>query len=73
MVILDSAIIITDQLHPSSLLEIKLFLSEHILGALIVNEDLILFSIKMVPLNFQSENNSYQLEIMSRIVHLMGL
>ncbi|KAM1787818.1 hypothetical protein ACFX11_038181 [Malus domestica] len=72
-VILNGAVIITEQLYPSPLLEIKIWLSEDILKALMISEDLTLFPIKIVPSNFQSKDDCYQLEIMSRIVPLMGL
>ncbi|KAM2369331.1 hypothetical protein EV2_047795 [Malus domestica] len=72
-VILNSAVIITEQLYPSPLPKIEIWLSEDILKALMISEDLTLFLIKIVPPDFQSKHDRCQLEIMSRIVPLMRL
>ena len=51
-VIFNSVVIIADQFHPSTLLEIKFFLSKDILKAFMVSEDSTRFSVEIVLPNF---------------------
>lgn len=72
-VILNGAVIITEQLYPPPLPKIEVWLIEDVLKALMISEDLTLFPIKIVPPDFQGKDDRCQLEIVSRIVLLMGI
>jgi hypothetical protein len=64
-------IIVVDQLQPSSLLHVQIGLSEKVLQALVVDEDMSHIPKKIMPLGTQGMNHSGQFKIMSGIVLFM--
>jgi hypothetical protein len=69
--IVNLKIIVLDQLQPSSLPHVQIGLSEKVLQALVVGEDMSHISKKIMPLGSQVMNHSGQLKIMSEIVLFM--
>jgi hypothetical protein len=70
-VVMNLEIVVLDQLQPSSLMHVQIILSENLLHALAVGEDMNLIPEKIVPPCLQSKNNSNQFKIMCGIVHFM--
>jgi hypothetical protein len=64
-------IIVHDQLQPSSLPHVQIGLSEKVLEALVISEDMSHISKKIMPLGMQGMNYIAQLKIMSGIVLFM--
>jgi hypothetical protein len=64
-------IIILDQLQPSSLTHVQISLSENVLQALVVNEDMNRIPKKIAPPCSQSKNNNKQFKLMRGIVIFM--
>jgi hypothetical protein len=70
-VIVKLKIIVPDQLQPSSLMHVQIGLSEKILQALVVNEDMSHIPKKITPPGTHGMNHSGQFKIMSGIVLFM--
>jgi hypothetical protein len=70
-VIVKLKIIVLDQLQPSSLMHVQIRLSEKILQALVVNEDMSHIPKKITPPGTHGMNYSGQFKIMSGIVLFM--
>jgi hypothetical protein len=70
-VIMNLEIIVLDQLQPSSLTHVQISLSENVLQALIVGEDMNHIPKKIVLPCPQSKNNNSQFKIMCGIVVFM--
>jgi hypothetical protein len=70
-VIVNLKIIVLDQLQPSSLPHVQIRLSENVLQALVINEDMSHIPKKIMPPGMQGINYSDQLKIMSGIVLFM--
>jgi hypothetical protein len=70
-VIVNLKIIVLDQLQPSSLLHVQIRLSEKVLQALVISEDMSHIPRKIMPLGTQGMNYNGQLKIMSGIVLFM--
>jgi hypothetical protein len=62
---------VLDQLQPSSLSHVQISLSEKVLQALMVSEDMSHISNEIMPPGMQDMNHSGQLKIMSGIVLFM--
>jgi hypothetical protein len=69
--IVNLKIIVLNQLHPSSLPHIQISLSEKVLQALVISEDMSHIPKKIMPPGTQGMNYSGQLKIMSGIVLFM--
>jgi hypothetical protein len=69
--IVNLKIIVLDQLQPSSLLHVQISLSEKVLQALVVSEDMSNIPKKIMPPGTQGMNHSGQFKIMSGIVLFM--
>jgi hypothetical protein len=70
-VIVNLRIIVLDQFQPSSLLHVQIRLSEKVLQALVISEDMSHIPKKIMPLGTEGMNYSGQLKIMSGIVLFM--
>jgi hypothetical protein len=70
-VIVNLKIIVLDQLQPSPLTHVQIGLSEKVLQALVVDEDMSHVPKKIMPPGTQDRNHSGQLKIMSGIVLFM--
>jgi hypothetical protein len=70
-VIMNLEIIILDQFQPSPLTHVYISLSENVLQALVVGEDMNHIPKKIVPSSPQSKNNNSQFKIMRGIVLFM--
>jgi hypothetical protein len=70
-VIVNLKLIVLDQLKPSSLRHVQIRLSEKVLQALAISEDMSHISKKIMPPGTQGMNYSGQLKIMSGIVLFM--
>jgi hypothetical protein len=71
-VIVNLKVIVLDQLQPSSLMLVQISLSEDVLQALVVSEDMNHIPKKIMPPCTQSMNHSGQLKIICGIVLFMG-
>jgi hypothetical protein len=69
--IVNLKIIVLDQLQPSSMLHVQIRLSEKVLLALVINEDMSHIPKKIMLPDTQGMNYSGQLKIMSGIVLFM--
>jgi hypothetical protein len=69
--IVNLKIIVIDQLQPSSLPHVQIRLSEKVLQALMISEDMSHIPKKIMPLGTQGMKYSGQLKIMSGIVLFM--
>jgi hypothetical protein len=69
-VIVNLKIIVLDQLQPSSLSHVQIRLSEKVLQALMVGEDMSHIPPKIMPLRMQSMNHSGQLKIMQIVLFM---
>jgi hypothetical protein len=70
-VIVNLKIIVLDQLQPSSLPHVQIKLSEKVLQALVISEDMSHIPKKIMPSGTQGMQYSIQLKIMSGIVLFM--
>ena len=70
--VIDSEIEVLDGLNPPCRTQVEIGLSEDILEALVVGEDLTTVSQQIVTLCLQSMDNRCELEVMCGIVELMG-
>jgi hypothetical protein len=70
-VIVNLKIIVLDQLQPSSLPHVQIRLSEKVLQALVISEDMSHIPKKIMPSGMQGMHYSIQLKIMSGIVLFM--
>jgi hypothetical protein len=70
-VIMNLDIIVLNQHQPSSLMDVQISVSENVLQALVVSEDVDHIPKKIAPPCLQSKNNSSQLKIMRGIVLFM--
>ena len=71
--IMHTLIIILNELKPSPLVKIQLFLGEHILKALIIGEHIYMNNIQLVSPYLEFKHHCCKLEIMSWIVLLKHL
>lgn len=69
--LLNSDIIIFEQLYPSSLPQIQIFLGEIILQLTMIYEHLTFDITEIVLPDLESKHYRYQLQIMCRIVYLV--
>jgi hypothetical protein len=70
-IIVNLKIIVLNQLQPSSLLHVQIWLSEKVLQALVISEDMSHIPKKIMPLGTQGMNYNDQLKIISGIVLFM--
>jgi hypothetical protein len=71
VMILNLKIIVLDQLQPSPLPHVQIGLSEKVLQALVVGEDMSHIPMKLMPPGMHGMNHSGQFKIMSGIVLFM--
>ncbi|KAM2577820.1 hypothetical protein TB2_003449 [Malus domestica] len=71
MMILNSAIVVTNEFHPPSLYQVQLLLGENIFQALVIRKDAALLAVKVMSPNFQSKDYCSKFQIMSGVIFLI--